>query len=214
MLVECGLTRAQLPDGSEWTFRPSLGRIAELGSPREIVELYAALCGGSGAPVPVVGAEMQPWAGAWLQPWGGMPDRRSQHMVAAAERILAALCDTEDVTPLTGWRDADGWHPGAMPEAEMVLIAQHLMRHGICGKARPGSGEGGGYAQEFHAAEHVAAAVAHLGVSRDEALDMSMTELQLLFEAKFPDAAKKRDVPTEDEYAAFMSRMKELGHVG
>jgi hypothetical protein len=179
MLVECGLTRAELPDGAAYTFRPALGRIADLGSPREIVELYAQLHG--------------PRAGE------------------AAAWVLAVLCDSEDVTPLTGWRDEAGQHPGAMPEAEAVLIAQHLMQHGICGRARPGGGEGG-YAQEFHVAEHVAAAVAHLGVSRDEALAMSMTELQLLFEAKFPEAAKKRDVPSEDEYRAFMAKMKELGH--
>lgn len=180
MLVECGLTRAQLPDGSEWTFRPSLGRIAALGSPREIVELFAQLHG--------------PRAGE------------------AAAYVLAVLCDSEDVTPLTGWRGADCWHPGAMPEAEMVLIARHLMQHGCCGRARPGSGEGG-YAQEFSAAEHIAAAVAHLGMTPEAAAALSMTELQLAFEAKFPDAAtKKRDVPSADEYRQFMAKMKERGH--
>lgn len=189
MLVECGLTRAQLPDGSEWVFRPSLGRIAALGSPREIVELYAALHGPRAA--------------------------------EAATWVLAVLCDSEDVTPLTGWVEDVGppgaahleRMPGAMPDAEMVLIARHLMRHGICGKARPGQG-GGGYAQEFHAAEHIAAAVAHLGMTPDAAAALSMTEMQAVFEAKFPEQHRKRDVPTADEYRQFMTRMKEAGHVG
>lgn len=189
MLVECGFTRAQAPDGSEWTFRPSLGRIAALGSPREIVSTFAELHGARAG--------------------------------EAAAYVLAVLCDQEDVTPLVGWAEVVGKgdarrlvrHPGAMPEPEQITIARHLMQHGICGKARPGGGGGGGgYAQEFHAAEHIAAAVAHLGVSHDEAAAMSMTQLQLAFEAKFPDLKAKRDVPTADEYAAFVKMMEERGH--
>lgn len=182
MLVECGLTRAQLPDGQEYTFRPELGRIADLGSPREIVQLYADLHGARAG--------------------------------ESAAYILAVLCDSEDVTPLTGWRDDTGQHPGAMPGAEQALIARHLMQHGVCGLARPG-GRGsasGSYAREFSAAEHIAAAVAHLGVSHAEAAAMSMTQLQLAFEAKFPELSKKRDVPSADEYRAFMAKMKERGH--
>lgn len=45
MLVESGLVRATAGDGSEFTFRPSFGRIASLGSPGEIVALFAALHG-------------------------------------------------------------------------------------------------------------------------------------------------------------------------
>ena len=41
MLVECGLVRAMAGDGVEFTFTPSLGRIATLGNPQEIVQIYA-----------------------------------------------------------------------------------------------------------------------------------------------------------------------------
>lgn len=188
MLTECGFTRAELPDGSAFTFRPSLGRIAALGTPAEIVDLYAQLHG--------------PRAGA------------------AAAWVLAVLADQEDVTPLTGAAEVEGagWdvrvvlRGGAMPEADRIILARHLMQHGVCGKARPGA-SGGSYSPEFHSAEHIAAAVAHLGVSHDEAAAMSMTQLQLAFEAKFPDLKKARDVPTADEYRQFMTMMKERGHV-
>ena len=175
MLVECGFTRASMPDGQEFTFQPSLGRIAALGSPAEIVQLYADLHG--------------------------------SHAGQVASYVLATLCDQDDCLALIGWLDADGWHPGAMPEVEKILIARHLMRHGIVGKAKPGRAGSGQYAPEFHAAEYVAAARVHLGMSTADAEALSMTEFQAAFEMKFPEA-KAAEVPSRDEYKAFMEKMK------
>lgn len=182
MLVECGFVRAAADDGREWTFRPSFGRIATLGSPHEIVSLYAALHG---------------------------PDAAAQ-----AAYVLACLCDQDDPTPLIGWRDEAGAHAGLMPQAEQVVIARHLMEHGIVGKARPGKAAGGGgkFADAFDASEYVAAARAHLGLSSADAEALSMTELQQMLEMKFPDAGKReRDVPTREEYDAQMAAFKERG---
>lgn len=173
MLVECGFVRAQAPDGSEWTFRPSLGRIATLGSPADIVQLYADLHG--------------------------------TQAIEAAVYVLVTLCDQDDVTPLIGWRDGDGRHPGMMPEHEIIIIAQHLMRHGVAGKSKPGSG--GKYSPEFHVAEYIAMAVAHLGMQPSEAEALSMTELQMSLEAKFPEM-KKAERPSREEYREFMAKMK------
>lgn len=49
MLVESGLVRATAGDGTVYVFRPSFGRIASLGSPGEIVALFAALHGQNAA---------------------------------------------------------------------------------------------------------------------------------------------------------------------
>ena len=174
MLVECGFARAQMPDGQEYTFRPSFARIAALGSPSGIVQVYADLHGPQAS--------------------------------RTAGYVLAVLCDQDDPTPLIGWYDAYGWHPGAMPAAEQVILARHLMHHGIIGKAKPGKG-GGQYAPEFHAAEYVAAARVHLGLSTADAESLSMTEFQTAFEMKFPEA-KAAEVPSRDEYQAFMAKMK------
>ena len=175
MLVECGFTRATMPDGQEFTFRPSFARVAALGSPAEIVQLYADLHGSRAG--------------------------------EAASYVLATLCDQDDCLALIGWLDADGWHPGAMPEAERILIARHMMQHGIIGKARPGNAGSGQYAPEFHAAEYVAAARVHLGLSTADAEALSMTEFQTAFEMKFPEA-KAAEVPSRDEYREFMEKMK------
>lgn len=186
MLVECGLVRASAGDGAEFTFRPSFARIASLGSPHEIVALYAALHGPAAA--------------------------------QEAAYVLACLCDQEDPTPLIGWRDDDGWHAGAMPEAEQVIVARHLMQHGICGRARPDSSAGaaaGQFSDRFDAAEYIAAARVHLGLSSADAEALSMTEFQTMLAMKFPDNAaagtKARNVPTREQYEAAMAKMKERG---
>jgi hypothetical protein len=182
VLVECGFVRAQTAEGVEFTFTPSLGRIAALGSPPEIVGLYADLHG-----------------------------PRAQ---ASATYIMAILCDQDDPTPLIGWHDeALNLHAGAMPPVERVIIAKHLMQHGIIGKARPETKGDGEFSDSFHAAEYIAAARVHLGLSSADAEALSMTEFQTMLEMKFPAASDRRDIPTADEYDAAMARLKEIHRV-
>lgn len=179
MLVEAGFTRATVGD-VDWTFTPSIGRIGLLGTPHEIVALYAGLHGPNAA--------------------------------QEAAYVLACLCDQPDPSSLIGWRDEAGvWNPGAMPETEQILIARHLMQHGICGKAKPEKGDAaGGYSDRFDALEYITAARVHLGMSAADAESLSMTEWQAAMAAKFPDAKnKQRDVPTRAEYEAAKKKLRE-----
>lgn len=177
MLVECGFATATTSEGVEYSFTPSLGRIAALGTPQEIVKLYAGLHGPSAA--------------------------------KDAAYVLASLCDQEDPTPLIGWIDDDGEHPGLMPESEQIIIARHLMQHGIAGKAKPSNKGEGKYSDKFEAAEYIAAARVHLGLSSADAEALSMTEFQMMFEMKFPPKAEgKRDVPTREEYEASLKAIE------
>lgn len=182
MLVACGFVRATADDGSDWTFAPSLARIAALGHPGEIVELYAQL-------------------------------HDPKRAATAARYVLAMLCEQEDPTPLIGWLCADDGseHAGLMPTAEQIIIARHLMQHGVTGKSRPG-GDGGRYVAEFDATEYIAVARVHLGLSTADAEALSMTELQGLLDAKFPDREDKKagDVPTREEYEAGMIAMRAI----
>ncbi len=187
MLVEHGFVRAQLPDGREWTFTPSIGRIAELGTPAGIVELYAALHG-----------------------------PRAPRL---AREVLAALCDQDDATELIGWLDWDAGteHDGAMPVAERVVLARHLMQHGICGKPDAAkAADGGSYSSTFDAAQFIAMARVHLGMTQAEAAALSMTELQQLMAVKFPpqDGPKAKNVPSRAEYEAAMKRLTERRKAG
>lgn len=195
MLVECGLVRVTAGDGTGATFRPSLGRIAALGSPTRIVELFARLHGPAAED--------------------------------AAAEVLSGLCDPDDLEALPaliGGEKVDPADPtgqavetyvGAMPPAERVLIARHLMQHGICGKARPQAREAGSqgrYSDRFDASEYIAVARVHLGLSSADAEALSMTEFQQMLEMKFPEqkGAGARDVPTAEEYAAGMKAFEEL----
>ena len=171
MLIECGFVRAVAPDGTEYTFTPSLARIASLGDPHSIVKLYADLHGPR--------AEVE------------------------ASYVLACLCDQDDPTPLIGWIDSDGLrNPGTMPAAEQVILARHLMHHGIIGKAKPGKG-GGQYSDRFDAAEYIAAARVHLGLSSADAEGLSMTEFQMMLAMKYPESQEKQ-IPSRDEYRKAM----------
>lgn len=178
MLIECGFVRAVAPDGNEYTFTPSLARIASLGDPHSIVKLYADLHGPR--------AEIE------------------------AGYVLACLCDQDDPTPLIGWIDSDGLrNPGTMPAAEQVILARHLMHHGIVGKAKPSKG-GGQYSDRFDAAEYIAAARVHLGLSSADAEGLSMTEFQTMLAMKYPESQEKQ-IPSRDEYRKAMqaATMKE-----
>jgi hypothetical protein len=182
MLVEHGFVRAQLPDGREWTFTPSIGRVADLGTPEGVVELYAALHG-----------------------------PRAERV---AREVLAVLCDQGDASDLIGWLDEDGGeHDGAMPAAERLILARHLMQHGVCGKPdKAAASDGSNYSSRFEAAQFIAIGRVHLGMSEPEAAALSMTELQQLMAVKFPpqDGPKgAKNVPTRAEYEAAMKRLKE-----
>lgn len=183
MLVECGLVRATTSDGAEFTFRPSLGRIASLADPAGIVRLYGRLFG--------------------------------ERAPEAAAEILVGLCDQDDLGPLIGEPEAasDGirWNGGAMPPAERVIVALHLMKHGIVGKARPSAEGEGEFSDKFEAAQFIAAARVHLGLSSADAEALSMTELQTMLEMKFPETARggQPDTPTRDRYEAAMKMMRE-----
>lgn len=178
MLAEHGLSRAVMADGREFTFRPTLGRIAALGRPHEIVEIFRGLLGRRAAldaryilaslcdqedVTPLIG---------WMdleQGWqpGGMPV--SEQICLAAHLLRHGIVGT-----------ASGDSKG--------------------GIVKP--------ATEFQAGEYITAARVHLGMSAADAEQLSMSEFQALFEMKFPDPKKKkRDVPTREEYRAAMAAM-------
>jgi hypothetical protein len=77
-----------------------------------------------------------------------------------------------------------------MPFSDMVLIAQSLIQHGIIGKAKVRKlqrHEGRSTSSEFNAFEYISAARSHLGMSREEAGQLTMTEFQMMLAAKFPE---------------------------
>lgn len=180
MLVESGFVRVSLNDGAEFTFTPSFQKIASLGNPAEIVRIFGDLHG--------------------------------KRAIESARYILTVLCDQEDPTRAVGWHDLDraAWVPGEIPPDEQLILAVHLMTHGIAGKAKPDAkSDAGKYAQEFNASEYVSAARVHLGLSSADAESLSMTEFQTMLEMRFPEAGRQQKaIPSREEYRKFMESVK------
>lgn len=200
VLPEWGHVVATLPDGERFVFRPTLGRTAALagGDASFAVRAYAAM---HSPPPPAqyaatIDGAMPPPQAAQAAP---------HPLDELAERVLRAYCDT-DPEPLfhsPGMPDC-----GLMRPAEKMHLARHLLEHAIIG-ARSGEmprgsvGEDGPeFSDKFDPGEHIAAAMAHLGLTFDAASEMTMTGLQYLILAKSP----KKQVPdiSEDEYSEIM----------
>lgn len=172
--------------GIDWgehhlVFRPSFCAIASLGEPEELVSLLQRA------------------------------QRGDKSGFMTAYRALCACYDGDvDIDKLTGvFREVRGrlrFVQGAMPYQDVHVLGVKLLVNGMIGKPRLSEAKSGSPASTFDPAEYVASAVAHLGLSYNEAWDMTMLELQRVIEAKQP----KKDGPTMQEAADMESKIKAI----
>ena len=87
---------------------------------------------------------------------------------------------------------------GLMPNDEQVLIARHLMQHGIVGKVKK-TGGSGKYSPRFDASEYIDAAMIHFGMSQEDAGKLTMTQFGRMLDMKFPEQ-KQHEKPTQEDY--------------
>lgn len=142
--------------------RPSLYAMSKLGTPKEIVELYASVMGESKTLLLDALAVVQACSGEDLSEVIGYCDHRLKLVLRRAQ-----------------------------PE-DLVVIARHLLQHGIIGvlpaQPRPHDAEVE-YSSEFNAREYVALAMAHLSLSERDAWNLTMTGFLGAMRAKFPPSA-------------------------
>ncbi|WP_145512511.1 DUF6246 family protein [Yersinia kristensenii] len=199
-------------DKRDYFFRPSFVNMAKIGEPKEIVETFAELHDSSDAELVSreliristqnqwlraiysveTGEEDNPY---WLIQYL-MSDIRSKGIVMSAMNVLQACCD-KDLKPIIGelrpskrGKKAFTYLAGSMPLSDMIVIARSLITHGIIGKAKVRKlqrHESNSYVNEFSAFEYISAARNHFNMPRAEAEQLSMTEFQLLLNAKYPD---------------------------
>ncbi|AXF76051.1 DUF6246 family protein [Erwinia tracheiphila] len=192
--------------GRDYFFRPSFHAMSRIGEPQEIVQAFYHLHNDKITPMVAGAVAAYGYVPKWMGDYIATPHFSKQAFYAAMS-VLSACCE-EDVTPLIGelrpgktgkWTFV--YRAGKMPLSDMVLIAQSLITHGIIGKAKIRKlqrHEGGNATTEFNAFEYISAARTHLGMSRDEAENLTMTEFQLLLAAKYPEQKGF----TRDEYDA------------
>ncbi|MEG1688799.1 MAG: DUF6246 family protein [Hafnia sp.] len=176
--------------GKDFLLRPSFEAMIRIGDPEQIVRAYASVHGSEVNRLIELCAITLGRLPAWLSPSLYL---MSDRLLSISMQILQA-CSEDDLTPMIGeWK---GWSryvvycPGQMPKNDIIVLAQHLIQHGVVGKAkvrRLQRHEGSETTNEFRAFDYISAARSHFGMSRDEAAALTMTEFQLLLAAKYPD---------------------------
>lgn len=191
--------------GHDYLLRPSLRAMMAIGTPQEIVETFAAIHS-DGATALInpqsVTSSVMPWT------WPILAHQR-ERLLMTCVGILEACAGDNDITPLVGeWLYFDDKLEridGSLTGSQIIIIARHLMQHGIIGKAkvrqlqRHEKAEG---TREFKAIDYINAARAHFDMTRDEASDLTMTEFIILLNQKYPP--QKGDGLTRDEYDNLM----------
>ncbi|HDC4553637.1 TPA: hypothetical protein O8U67_000644 [Enterobacter kobei] len=185
--------------GKDYLLRPSFEAMTRIGTPEEIVQAYAT----------IHGIEVSQLTEACASTFGRFPEWLSPSFNRATEKILSTsmlvlqACCEEDLTAMIGewkgWRHCVVYRPGKMPKNDIIVLAQHLMQHGIVGKAKVRQlqrHETGERTTEFKAFDYISAARSHFGMNRTEASQLTMTEFILFLNAKYPNQKGF----TRDEY--------------
>ncbi|QFG07786.1 hypothetical protein KGB38_gp45 [Salmonella phage vB_SenS_SB28] len=218
-LTEIGEMRISLSDRS-FFFKPSFRAMNEIGTPKEIVEVYAKLNGiDYVAPLQYVeylpfGAQMQVMKTISKPVYG-------RHVLSAAYIVMQSCCEDDISVLIGGWKPTPRgvrYVPGIMPVSDIIIIARNLMQHGIIGKSPLKVPErleeqGKKTTNEFHASQYIISARTHFDMTRDDAENLSMTEFQMMIKNKYPEPkglTKEERAAEYDQAKADRERMKAL----
>ena len=203
----------------EYFFRPSLINMTRIGDPADIVQTLYDLHNDEAGEIVRQAISAYGTVPAWLATHLTAP-QYGRKAIAAAMTVLQACC-AEDIGNLAGeivpgrsgkW--AFVYRKGKMTAAEMIIIARALIVHGVVGKAKVRKlqrHEGENASSEFNAFEYISAARTHLGMSREEAEQLTMTEFQLLLAAKYPEQkgfTKEEYDSVQDEFLERQARRR------
>lgn len=218
-LTEIGEMRISLSDKS-FFFKPSFRAMNEIGTPKEIVEVYAKL-NGIDYVAPLQKVEYLPF-GAQMQVMKTISKPvYGRHVLSAAYIVMQSCCEDDISVLIGGWKPTPRgvrYVPGIMPVSDIIIIARNLMQHGIIGKSPLKVPErleeqGKKTTNEFHASQYIISARTHFDMTRDEAENLSMTEFQMMIKNKYPEPkglTKEERAAEYDQAKADRERMKAL----
>lgn len=218
-LTEIGEMRISLSDRS-FFFKPSFRAMNEIGTPKEIVEVYARL-NGIDYVAPLQHVECLPF-GAQMQVMKTISKPvYGRHVLSAAYIVMQSCCEDDISVLIGGWKPTPRgvrYVPGIMPVSDIIIIARNLMEHGIIGKSPLKVPErleeqGKKTTNEFHASQYIISARTHFDMTRDEAENLSMTEFQMMIKNKYPEPkglTKEERAAEYDQAKADRERMKAL----
>lgn len=218
-LTEIGEMRISLSDRS-FFFKPSFRAMNEIGTPKEIVEVYARL-NGIDYVAPLQHVEYLPF-GAQMQVMKTISKPAyGRHVLSAAYIVMQSCCEDDVSVLIGGWKPTPRgvrYVPGIMPVSDIIIIARNLMQHGIIGRSPLKVPErleeqGKKTTNEFHASQYIISARTHFDMTRDEAENLSMTEFQMMIKNKYPEPkglTKEERAAEYDQAKADRERMKAL----
>ncbi len=218
-LTEIGEMRISLSDKS-FFFKPSFRAMNEIGTPKEIVEVYAKL-NGIDYVAPLQHVEYLPF-GAQMHVMKTISKPvYGRHVLSAAYIVMQSCCEDDISVLIGGWKPTPRgvrYVPGIMPVSDIIIIARNLMQHGIIGKSPLKVPErleeqGKKTTNEFHASQYIISARTHFDMTRDEAENLSMTEFQMMIKNKYPEPkglTKEERAAEYDQAKADRERMKAL----
>lgn len=193
----------------DFFFKPSFNAMANIGTPQEIVEIYATINGLSAQKALSAAISSYGRVTPFLLKSIAKP-AYGREVLSAAIIIMRSCCE-DDISSLVGtWKPSKKgmmYVRGGMPVADIVTIGRRLIEHGVVGmskmrKLQRDEGKKGEFTKEFNTMEYISMARAHFGMSREQAEDLTMTELQELIKVKFPQKAGFTREEYDDIYAA------------
>ena len=202
---------------SEYFFRPSLINMTRIGDPADIVQALYDLHNDEASEMVRQAISAYGAVPAWLAAHLSAP-QYGRKAIIAAMTVLQACCAEDvghlvgDIVPGKSGKWAFVYRKGKMSAAEMIIVARALIVHGVVGKAKVRKlqrHESESASSEFNAFEYISAARTHLGMSREEAEQLTMTEFQMLLAAKYPEQkgfTKEEYDAVADDYLARKAR--------
>lgn len=179
-------------NGTTYILRPSFYAMSQIGSPVEIIRTYAVI----------------------MNEYHDPRQRWRQFLEALS---VVKLCCDEDVSDIFGYvNDNRKYVKKAADISDVLALARALMRHGVTGVQEPlkrKEENAGDFVSEFKFKDHVAMAMAHIGVSEKEAWEMTMTSLVAAMRAKFPEPESNEPgskSPTKEQHEATMEWFEKI----
>jgi len=170
MLTRYGFGAIHIDD-KQYKISPTFQNIDKLGTPKEIIETFTSFF--------------------------NCPSINWQYHRAV--EILQACCEPNLPDKVTGRFRVDGRGkmklvnpPSADFMHDIIVLASHCLKYGVVGVTDSESTEEGEPISEFDVYHFIGLACEHLGRTREQAADMTLTEFMMAWDIKFPEQKRAR----------------------
>ncbi len=196
MRVKTEIGEIGINDGEKtYILKPSFKNIAEIGSPKEIIKIMRDLAG----------IEYKPE----LASVGFYNDIYKKDLFETARNVLDCCGYTGD---LMGYYSGLRYNAGKMPYNDVIIIAAALMQAGTIGKPTKRQGQKKQDIEEFNTDDLVLMACKNLNISKAEAENLTLIQLQSALDLLYPVTEEKiagSNVKSGD-YDTAMAKAKEM----